>query len=216
MDGNGRWAKSKGLKRTDGHKEGSKIARKITVCASEMGIKYLTLYAFSTENWKRPKTEVDFLMKLLGKRLKKELKTYIENNVRFKTIGDISKFSPSLKKIIKNTEKETKDFTGLTQVLAVNYGSRNEIIRAIKAKEKDNNKIIDEENIEKYLDTAGMPEVDLLIRTGGEKRLSNFLLWQSAYAELFFTKTLWPDFTEQEFKDIIQEYKKTDRRFGGV
>jgi len=213
MDGNGRWAKSRGKIRTFGHNAGAKKVVEITEEASNLGVKYLTLYAFSTENWKRQKSEVDFLMKLLSKFLKKELKTLIKNNTRFRVIGDISKLSKSLQSTINNTIEKTKNSNGLTQILAINYGSRDEIIRAIKKIERED---LNEENLTNALDTGDFPDIDILIRTGGEKRLSNFLLWQSAYAELFFTDTLWPDFSMQEFKEIIEEFKGRERRFGGI
>ncbi len=213
MDGNGRWAKSRGKIRTFGHNAGAKKVIEITKEASNLGIKYLTLYAFSTENWKREKSEVDFLMKLLSQFLKKELRTLISNNIKFRVIGDISKFSKNLQSVITNTIEKTKNNTGLTQILAINYGSRDEIIRTIKKANMEN---LNEESFSKVLDTHEFPDVDLLIRTGGEKRLSNFLLWQSAYAELFFTDTLWPDFSMQEFANIIDDFKKRERRFGGI
>jgi len=213
MDGNGRWAKERGKIRTFGHSEGAKKVIEITKVASNIGIKYLTLYAFSTENWKREKSEIDFLMKLLSKFLKRELKTLQENNIKFRVIGDMSKLSRQLQIVIANTIEKTKSNDGLTQILAINYGSRDEIIRAIK---KMGNKDFTEENINKALDTHDFPDVDLLLRTGGEKRLSNFLLWQSAYAELFFTNTLWPDFSISEFRSILEDFKKRTRRFGGI
>ena len=218
MDGNGRWAKAKGKTRTEGHKKGAEIVKEMTTyCANNPEIKYLTLYAFSTENWKRPKMEVEFLMKLLDNWLKKELSTYIENEVKFEVIGDISKFSKKLQDRINFTKEKTKNFNKLTQVLALNYGSRDEITRAVK-RLCDKNEEITEENISKNLDTGihNIPDVDLLVRTSGEIRLSNYLLWQVAYAEMFFTKTLWPDFTTKELEEIIQEFKKRERRFGGI
>ncbi|MFK2823909.1 di-trans,poly-cis-decaprenylcistransferase [Arcobacter sp. YIC-80] len=215
MDGNGRWAKSKGLKRTAGHEEGAKVVRSITKYCNNIGVKFLTLYAFSTENWKRPKLEVEFLMKLLDKYLKNELEVYLKNNVRFKAIGDLSRFSKKLQETIKTTEEKTSKSTGLTQVLALNYGSKDEIIRAIK---KLNEKALDvtEENLESCLDTAGIPDVDIMIRTSGEVRLSNYLLWQNAYAEMFFTQTYWPDFTKHELDDIISDFNSRERRFGAI
>lgn len=215
MDGNGRWAKEQGLKRTAGHEEGSKTVRKITRHCGQLGIKYLTLYAFSTENWSRPKLEVEFLMKLLERYLKSELSIYLENNVKFKAIGDLTQFSQKLQSIIKETEKLTAKCTGLTQILALNYGSRNEITRALK-KITNHNLEINEKNIENCLDTAGIPNVDLLIRTSGEVRISNFLLWQIAYAEMFFTKTYWPEFNTNELDDILSDFQQRERRFGGV
>ena len=215
MDGNGRWAKEQGLKRTAGHEEGAKRVRTITTHCAKLGVKYLTLYAFSTENWSRPKVEVDFLMKLLERYLKNELATYLENNIRFRAIGDRSKFSKNLQDIINKTEQKTKNATGLTQVLALNYGSRDEIVRAVQ-KLNEQNLEPSEENITNCLDTARMPDVDLLIRTSGEVRLSNYLLWQCAYAEMFFTPTYWPEFSESELDDIILDFNKRERRFGGV
>lgn len=215
MDGNGRWAKERGLNRTAGHEEGAKTVRKITSYCADIKVKYLTLYAFSTENWQRPKLEVEFLMKLLDRYLKNELNVYLENNIRFKAIGDLSKFSKGLQKTIKDTEIKTSSCTGLTQVLALNYGSKDEIVRAVK-KLNEQNLEITEKNIESCLDTAGFGDVDILIRTSGEVRLSNYLLWQNAYAEMFFTQTYWPDFSVNELDDILSDFTKRERRFGGI
>ena len=215
MDGNGRWAKERGLNRTAGHEEGAKTVRRITQYCSDIKVKYLTLYAFSTENWERPKLEVEFLMKLLEKYLKKELEVYLQNNIRFKAIGDLSRFSKSLQNTIYETQNKTANCSGLTQVLALNYGSKNEIIRAVK-KLNELNLEVTEENLELCLDTAGMGDVDVLIRTSGEVRLSNYLLWQNAYAEMFFTQTYWPDFTASELDDILSDFSKRERRFGGI
>ncbi len=215
MDGNGRWAKLRGKIRVKGHEEGAKRVRTITESATNAGVKYLTLYTFSTENWARPKTEVEFLMKLLEKYLDNELATYQKNSTKFKAIGDISKFSASLKEKIENAEQTTANNKKLTQILAINYGSKDEIVRAAK-KMMDSSLEFTEENLNASLDTNEIPPVDMLIRTGGDKRLSNFLLWQSAYAELFFTDTLWPDFDEKEFFSLIEEFKTRERRFGKV
>ncbi|GGD44335.1 isoprenyl transferase [Malaciobacter pacificus] len=215
MDGNGRWAKERGLKRTAGHEKGAEVVRDITTYCAKIGVKYLTMYAFSTENWKRPKLEVDYLMKLLDRYLKKELEVYMKNNIRFKAIGDLSKFSKSLQERISITEKQTEKNSGLTQVLALNYGSKDEIVRAVK-KLNEQNLEVSEENIESCLDTAGIPDVDIMIRTSGEVRLSNYLLWQNAYAEMFFTQTLWPDFNTLELDDIISDFNSRERRFGAV
>lgn len=215
MDGNGRWATQKNLSRTKGHEEGAKVVREVTEFCAQEKIQYLTLYAFSTENWNRPKLEIEFLMKLLKKYLKNELSYYLKNNIRFQVIGDISKFSSDLQKTIQKTIQETSSCTGMTQVLALNYGSRDEITRAVK-KLVENNLEINEQNIQNNLDTADIPDVDLLIRTSGEVRISNFLLWQCAYAEMFFTDTLWPDFRVSELKNIMTEYSKRTRRFGGI
>lgn len=215
MDGNGRWAKIRDKKRSFGHEQGAVNTRKITEHCARIGIKYLTLYAFSTENWKRPKTEVDFLMKLLSKFLKKELATLLKNNIKFETIGDISKFSKSLQDTILHVKKKTQDCTRMTQVLAVNYGSKDEIKRAVnKAIQRGTE--VSEIEFANLLDTSRFPDVDLLIRTGGEKRLSNFLLWQSAYAELSFTKTLWPDFSTKELDDVLLKYETITRKFGAL
>ncbi len=216
MDGNGRWAKRQNKNRSYGHKEGAKNVRRITEYCAKIGIKYLTLYAFSTENWKRPKSEVEFLMKLLSKYLLDELETFQKNNIKFETVGDLSKLSNSLQKIIKNTKDETSNNTSLTQVLAINYGARDEITRAVNKLIDNGKKNVNQTDISQALDTANFPEVDMLIRTGGDKRLSNFLLWQCAYAELFFTKTLWPDFSSGELETIIEMYRNTSRRFGAL
>lgn len=219
MDGNGRWAKQKGRVRTYGHKKGIQVVREITQWCAKNDITYLTLYAFSTENWNRPKTEVNFLMKSLEKYLLEETDTYYENNIKFKAIGDIDSFSNPLKTLIKELEQNTQNNTALTQILALNYGSRDEIKRSFEKilLEKTYEKQSDlKQLIESNLDTAGIPDVDLLIRTGGEMRLSNFLLWQSSYAELFFTPTLWPDFTPEELEKIIQSYQNRTRRFGAL
>ena len=215
MDGNGRWAKHKNLKRTIGHEKGAKVVRDITIHCSNIGIEYLTLYAFSTENWSRPKLEVEFLMKLLERYFKSELPIYLENNVKFKAIGDLSKFSKKLQYIIKDTEMKTANCTGLTQILALNYGSRNEIVRAIK-NINENNIEITEQSISDALDTVNIPDIDILIRTGGEVRVSNFLLWQIAYAEMFFISSYWPEFTVFELDNIILDFNKRERRFGGI
>lgn len=215
MDGNGRWAKNRGLNRTEGHRVGAERVREITTYLAKEKLGYLTLYAFSTENWKRPKLEVEFLMKLLDRYLKNELKTYLDNNIRFETIGDLSFFSKKLQKRIEDTKEKTKNCTGLTQILALNYGSRDEIVRAVK-KLNEQKLEVNEQNINSCLDSGNFPDVDLMIRTSGEQRLSNFMLWQLSYAELFFTKTLFPDFTEIELSKIIEEFKSRDRRFGGI
>jgi undecaprenyl diphosphate synthase len=215
MDGNGRWAERKDKKRAFGHEEGARNVRTITEYAAENGIEYLTLYAFSTENWKRPKTEVAFLMKLLAKFLKQELEILIKNNIRFEVIGDISRFSPALQASIHHVKSETSTCSGMVQILAINYGSRDEITRAVNSAIK-NGKEISEQDLSTLLDTSLFPDVDLLIRTGGDQRLSNFLLWQAAYAELFFTSTLWPDFSCGELKTILTKYVSTTRKFGAL
>lgn len=279
MDGNGRWAKNRALPRTEGHKEGANAVREITKWCAKNHIQYLTLYAFSTENWLRPKKEVDFLMRLLEKYLKNEERTYSDNNIRFKAIGDISAFSPKLRDLIVKLELKTAQNTALTQILALNYGAKDEVARAImkmidsrKAHESATPSLQDSREsiapslrdlatpnrgnqklnelslrdlasvqswqstkkspkssadsqkskadilaeFESALDTANIPPVDLLIRTGGEMRLSNFLLYQCAYAELYFSKTLFPDFKVAELERIIADFKSRHRRFGEV
>ena len=214
MDGNGRWAELQGKKRVKGHEAGAKVVKEITTyCSNNDEIERLTLYAFSTENWKRPRLEVEFLMKLLEKYLKDELPVYLENNVRFESIGDIRAFSKSLQKTIKMVEEKTAHCDGLVQSLALNYGSQDEILRAINTL-KSSKEDITIEMLSNELDCKH--DVDLLIRTGGDHRLSNYLLWQSAYAELFFIDTLWPDFTTKDLEKIIKKFTKVERRFGGL
>jgi undecaprenyl diphosphate synthase len=214
MDGNGRWAELQGKKRVKGHEAGAKVVKTITTyCSKSSEIERLTLYAFSTENWKRPRLEVEFLMKLLNTYLKNELPVYLENNVRFESIGDIKAFSQTLQKTIKMVEEKTAHCDGLIQSLALNYGAQDEIIRAINTL-KNSKDDVTLEMMSNALDCKH--DVDLLIRTGGDHRLSNFLLWQSAYAELFFCDTLWPDFTPKELEQIINKFTKVERRFGGL
>ena len=214
MDGNGRWAEARGEKRVNGHEEGARVVRDITTfCSNHPDIERLTLYAFSTENWKRPRLEVEFLMKLLERYLKNELQTYINNNVRFEPIGDIRAFSKSLQKTIKEVEEKTAHCDGLVQNLALNYGSHDEILRAINTL-KSEKEDITEEMFSNALDCKH--QVDIMIRTGGDHRISNFLLWQISYAELFFIDTLWPDFTADELSGILADFKTRDRRFGGL
>jgi len=214
MDGNGRWAELQNKKRVKGHEEGALTVKEVTkFCAECEDIQRLTLYAFSTENWKRPRLEVEFLMKLLQKYIQKELEVYLQYNVRFKSIGNISAFSKSLQKTIQDVENKTAHCDGLVQSLALNYGSQDEILRAMNTL-KNTKGNITEAMMNNALDCKH--SVDLLIRTGGDHRLSNFLLWQSAYAELFFTDTLWPDFSSSELEKIIKKFKKIERRFGGL
>jgi undecaprenyl diphosphate synthase len=214
MDGNGRWAQELGLNRTKGHLEGAKVVRNITVHASNIGLEYLTLYAFSTENWKRPKMEIEFLMRLLDKWLKQEIDLYLDNNVKFQTIGDLSKLPKNTQKIIEETKNKTKNNSGLTQILAINYGGQDEIIRAIN--KIDNPKDMTIEKFNTILDTKNIPNIDILLRTGGDKRVSNFLLWQIAYAEIFFIEKMWPEFSTTDFDNIISDFKTIERRFGGL
>ena len=217
MDGNGRWAKNQGLARTNGHKEGLNTAKRIVACAAALGIKYITLYTFSTENWKRAQEEVGYLMSLIRNHLRAEFEFYKKNGIRIDHIGDLDGLPKDVQKEILNAKEDTKDFTGTTCVLAINYGGRDELVRAFKkiAKSTESDKIT-EELISKNLDGDQLPDVDLMIRTGGEQRLSNFLLWQCAYAEFVFTPTLWPDYQEDEFLQNIYEFQKRNRRFGSV
>ncbi len=213
MDGNGRWAKSHGLIRTKGHQVGAdKIDMVAKFCIKE-DIKILTLYVFSTENWKRPQNEIKFLLKLFKEFLVSKKENFVKNEIKFNTIGDLSKFDEEINEKILELQKITNDFSRLTLNLAINYGGRDEIIRACK-KISSKNLQINEENLNENLDLKD--DVDLLIRTGGLKRLSNFLLWQNSYAEFAFSDALWPDFSEQELKKITDEYKKIDRKFGGL
>ena len=218
MDGNGRWAKNKNMRRTNGHEEGLKRAKEITKAAADLGISYLTLYVFSTENWKRTEQEVGFLMNLIHTHLIKELQFYKENQIRIKMLGDISGLPKSIQADIKEAQDDTESFTGLTLNLAINYGGRDEIIRAIKKISTNVSDInsISEISFPKYFDVPELPDLDLLIRTGGEKRLSNFLMWHSAYAEFVFSDTLWPEYTKERFIEDLQEFQKRTRRFGAV
>ena len=215
MDGNGRWAKQRNLPRTSGHKEGLEVAKKIVKAAKEVGVKYITLYTFSTENWKRTQEEVGYLMGLIKNHLRAEFKFYKENDIRVKHIGNLSGLPQDIQDEINSTVEECKDFNSLTVVLAINYGGKDEISRAIN-KAKSENKEINENNFTEFFDLPEMPDVDLIIRTGGEKRLSNFLLWHGAYAELDFVDTLWPDYNEESFYQSIKEFQKRNRRFGGL
>ena len=216
MDGNGRWAAQHGLNRTKGHEKGAEIIRDVTAyCAKHPTIETVTFYAFSTENWKRPKLEVDFLMRLLDRYLQKELETYQKNNVRFLAIGDISAFSKKLQERIRTTEEATKNNQDLTHVLALNYGGRAEIVSAANRLLAEGKREITEADISLALQTP-YSDIDLLIRTSGEERVSNFLLWQISYAEFYFTQTLWPDFTTQELDEIVTDYEQRTRRFGGL
>lgn len=215
MDGNGRWAKEKGFIRTKGHEKGATVVRNITeYCSTHKSIETLTLYAFSTENWKRPKYEVEFLMKLLNKWLKEELSTYHKFGVKFETVGNIEGFSKKLQQTISDIKKETAHYTNLTQILALNYGSREEIAKAA-TRLAEREEEITEESLGNELNTP-YTDIDLMIRTSGEQRLSNFLLWQLSYSEFFFTDTLWPDFTPKELNEIIENFINRNRRFGGV
>ncbi len=222
LDGNGRWAKAKGMPRNYGHAQGSKNVEKICEEACRMGIKYLTVYAFSTENWNRPKEEVNALMKLLRNYMKTCLKTAAKNDMKVRVIGDITKLDEDIQKRILELEEATKNNGGLNFQIAINYGSRDEITRAVRTLAEDvkEGKLMPEEVneacIERYLDTHDIPDPDLLIRTSGEQRLSNYLLWQLAYTEFYFTDVPWPDFSKQELEKAIEQYNRRDRRYGGV
>jgi undecaprenyl diphosphate synthase len=222
LDGNGRWAKKRMLPRNAGHAAGSKNVEKICAAAWNMGIEYVTMYAFSTENWSRPKEEVDALMKLLHSYLKDCLKTSKKNNMQVRVIGDITRLEPELQDKIKELEEVSSQNTGLHFQVALNYGSRDEIVRSVRKMAQDVEKgtlhsdEITEQVIESYLDTEGIPDPDLMIRTSGEQRLSNYLLWQLAYAEFYFTDVLWPDFDKKELQKAVEFYQTRNRRFGGV
>ena len=218
MDGNGRWAKAKGYPRTIGHKAGVETIRRVLKEAERLGVKYLTLYAFSTENWKRPKEEVGALMKLLVQYFRSELNELHENGVVINTIGDISKLPKECIQEIERAKEKTKNNTGVVMNLALNYGGRDEIVRAVKylAKDAIEGKILPEEIDEKSLYTAKMPDPDMIIRPSGEQRLSNFLLWQCAYSEFWYSDINWPDFTEQDLRKAIFDFQNRDRRFGGI
>ncbi len=222
MDGNGRWAKKKKMPRTYGHAAGAKVVEKICEDAKNLGIEYLTVYAFSTENWKRPEAEVDKIMSLIREYLKKQEKKMMKENMVFSVIGDRNRLAPDIIETIDRVEKNTAGNTGLKFCVAINYGSRDEMIRAMKALTKDvkEGKIkeedISEEMFSGYLDTRNYPDPDLLIRTSGEERLSNFLMWQLAYSEFYFTDVLWPDFNKKELDKAIDKYNKRDRRFGTI
>lgn len=222
LDGNGRWAKAKGLPRTAGHVQGAKAVEAVCEDAYNMGINYLTVYAFSTENWSRPEKEVETLMKLLRDYMKNSLKRAQKNNMCVRVLGDKSRLAEDIKKSIEKLEEATKDNIGLHFQIAINYGSRDEITRAVK---KLSEKVaagellpedIDEQSIASELDTAGLPDPDLMIRTSGEQRISNYMLWQLAYAEFYFTSVPWPDFNKEELEKAVSAYNNRDRRFGLV
>lgn len=220
MDGNGRWAKQKGFLRAFGHEEGTKSVRDIVEGSAELGVENLTLYAFSTENWNRPKYEVDTLMRLLVSSLKKEIKTLVKNDIKLNAIGNLDTLPKKAQKELSEVMEKTKDNSRMILTLALSYGSREELIHAVKdISEKVKNEelsldAIDESIINQHLYTQNLPDVDLLIRTSGEQRLSNFLLWQIAYAELYFSTILWPDFRREDLYEAIYNYQTRERRFG--
>ena len=222
MDGNGRWARKRGLPRTVGHTQGARTVEQILEDADHMGIRYLTVYAFSTENWSRPDSEVKALMNLLRTYMKTSLAKCARNNVKIRVIGDKSGLDRDLQISIANLEKETETNTGISFQIAINYGSRDEIVRAVRsAAERVRSGELDpsditEELISDSLDTYGIPDPDLLIRTGGEQRISNFLLWQTAYAELYFSEVAWPDFSKAELEKAVDAFNHRERRYGGL
>ena len=222
MDGNGRWAKQRGLSRITGHRNGVNAVRNLIEAAAELGIKYLTIYAFSTENWTRPDDEVAALMDLMVQSLNNETENLIKNNIRLKTIGENDRFSSDIKKQLNETINKTSTCTGLNLIIALSYSSRWEITNAAKQIAVDvkngtvDTELINETTFEKYLTTAGIPDPDLLIRTSGEMRISNFLLWQMAYTELYITDTLWPDFCKEDLYKAIIDYQSRERRFGKI
>ena len=222
MDGNGRWANKRGLPRTAGHKKGVEVVEEIIEAAARLNIKVLTLYAFSTENWIRPKKEVGMLLHALANLLKSKINLLMRNNIRLQAMGDLDSFSPSLKKALESTQKKTSQNTGLIVNLALNYGSRNEIVSAVRqiaqrvSKGILDIKEIDSDLFGQFLFTKDLPDPDLLIRTSGEQRISNFMLWQLSYAELYFCPKLWPDFTKEDLRKAIEEYQTRERRFGGI
>lgn len=221
MDGNGRWAKAKGMPRTFGHKQGAENIRTIALEANRMGIKALTLYAFSTENWKRPEDEVDYLCKLPKMFFSRYIKELKDNNIRVTYIGELERFPLETQQVIQDALMQTHDNTGLELVIAINYGSRREIVLAAEKYAKDvmdgkKGLSLSEDEFNEYMMTSHLPEVDLLVRTSGEKRLSNYLLWQLAYTEFVFVDYSWPEFTVERFHDVIEDFEHRDRRFGGV
>ena len=219
MDGNGRWAKKRGLPRKAGHAAGAETFRRIATCSRDLGIEHFTVYAFSTENWKRPADEVAAIMALLETYLKEAIEKMERDGVRLKILGDTSVLSPELRTLIAETDDLSRHINGMQANICLNYGGRDEIIRAARAYAeayRETGEPLTEESFAGYLYTAGIPDPDLIIRPSGEYRLSNFLMWQSAYSELYFTDTLWPDFTEEELRRAIISYQHRDRRYGGI
>ncbi|MGI6713554.1 MAG: isoprenyl transferase [Bacilli bacterium] len=222
MDGNGRWAKKRGLTRNFGHRQGAEQIFNVTKAAKEFGIEVLTVYAFSTENWKRPQSEIDFLFRYLEDNFTKRIGELHENQVRVTAIGQIERLPESTRKVVEQTIRETSKNTGINLNIALSYGAKTEIVGAIKRLVTDveagriTKDEITEERFDSYLETAGLPPVDLLIRTSGESRVSNFLLWQIAYSELLFTPTLWPDFDREDLRKCLEEFQRRERRYGGL
>jgi undecaprenyl diphosphate synthase len=216
MDGNGRWAKGRSLPRVFGHKRGVQTVKEIVKAADDLGIEILTIYAFSTQNWKRPQTEIKALISLLRQFMKKDLKELHSNGVKLRILGDLSKFHKNIIKEIGNACEVTSKNTGLELNIALNYGAREELIRAFGEMSRQGIKKPTEEIVSSFLYTSGQPDPDLLIRTSGELRISNFLLWQIAYSEIYVTNKLWPDFTRHDLEDAIVEFQRRERRFGGI
>ena len=222
LDGNGRWAKKRGLPRTAGHAAGSENFRKIATYCKNIGVEYLTVYAFSTENWKRPSDEVSTIMKLLGKYLHEAIDTMERDHIKMKVLGDVDGLTPELQALVAKTEEISARYDGFQANICLNYGGRDEILHAARAFARDcaagerDADSLTEEGFSRYLYSCGLPDPDLLIRPGGEKRISNYLLWQCAYSEFYFCDTLWPDFTEKEFDKALIAYQQRERRFGGL
>ena len=221
LDGNGRWAKKRGLPRTAGHMAGAETFRRIATYCKNIGVEYLTVYAFSTENWKRPEEEVGTIMKLLGRYLDEAIRTMEKDHIRMKVFGELARLSPSLREMVDRTDEISQHYQGFQANICLNYGGRDEIVHAARRYARDyaEGKVqgeLSEKQFASYLYSAGIPDPDLLIRPGGEMRISNFLLWQCAYAEFYFTDVLWPDFTPEELDKAIAEFKRRDRRYGGV
>ncbi|MDO4367866.1 MAG: polyprenyl diphosphate synthase [Bacteroidales bacterium] len=216
MDGNGRWAKEKGKERLFGHAEGIESVRACTEYAVERGIKYLSLFAFSTENWNRPVEEVEGLMRMMIKAISNETPTFVKNGIRFRVIGDFSGLSQELQQEIEDCQKLTEKFNNLTLIVFLSYSGKWDILQAARKAAQTGESNISEKEFESYLSTAGIPDPDLIIRTSGEQRISNYMLWQAAYSELYFTKTLWPDFRKNEFRLALEEYASRSRRFGKI
>lgn len=216
MDGNGRWAKAKGLPRVEGHRRGVEVVEEIVEACRNMGVRHLTLYAFSEENWRRPDEEVKALMQLLSYFIKSKCEKMISNGIRFRTIGDVLKLPEDVQVEVESVKKETSNCADMDLILALSYGSHSELARAFNKMVKEGKKEIESADIEAHLDTAGIPHPELLIRTSGEYRLSNFMLWQLAYSELYFTTLLWPEFNRKELATAIEDYRLRERRFGGI
>ncbi len=216
MDGNGRWANKLGKTRTFGHKKGANTLKEVTSMLEGIGVAEFTVYAFSTENWKRPKSEVDYLMGLLSDYLKESKKNAKKNNSIVRVIGDRSGLDPNIVRQIEELEESSKNNSGIKLNIALNYGGRDEIVRAVNKYFSENDEPISEESLSAYLDTKGSPEPELIIRSSGEQRISNFLLWQLAYSEFYFTQTLWPDFSEDDIYDSLKFFSSKERRFGGI